>query len=177
MSRKKAVSTRKQAPAERDAGRRSSYSRNVKKPNAGRSYAYRSKYSTPKRRGSSHVDRLLGQAERALKDYRLTTPSGDNAYEYYKTVLVLDPGNRKAKRGITRIADRYARLAQARLDKYEYKEAKHFVALGLKVQPDNENLLQLKRDARLRNAPKHLWKDIRGGAKDIKNDLKDLFRF
>jgi hypothetical protein len=127
------------------------------------------------RKTDRRVDKLIRLADAALKDYRLTTPAGDNAYEYYRKVLALDPANRRAKRGITKIADRYAGLAEGSLAKYQYGKAQHYVALGLKVQPDNRRLRQLRRDVRWQNAPTHLWNDIQHGVKDIGGDIKGVF--
>lgn len=53
------------------------------------------------------VQRLLTVAEQALMANRLTTPAGDNAYQLYKSVLVIDPANAAAHAGIESIRERY----------------------------------------------------------------------
>jgi serine/threonine-protein kinase PpkA len=164
------------APRKRRAESAVSRHSNEKQANLGRIYSHRSKSSPPKPTNAGRVDRLLRLADAALKRYRLTTPAGDNAYEYYRKVLGLDPANRRAKRGISNVADRYAGLAEGSLAKYEYGKARRYVALGLKVQPDNRHLRRLRRDARWQKAPEHLWKDIRHGVKDIGGDIQDIFR-
>lgn len=56
---------------------------------------------------ASAVDQLLAAAEQALTANRLTTPAGDNAYQFYNSVLVIDPANTAAHAGIEFIRQRY----------------------------------------------------------------------
>lgn len=53
------------------------------------------------------IQRLLDAATGALVENRLTTPAGDNAYQLYKSVLVIDPDNATARSGIETIRQRY----------------------------------------------------------------------
>ena len=53
------------------------------------------------------IQRLLDAATRALMENRLTTPAGDNAFQLYKSVLVIDPDNAAAHSGIEAIRQRY----------------------------------------------------------------------
>src|SRR5690606_10133354 len=58
----------------------------------------------------SHADavqQLLAAAAQALAANRLTTPVGDNAYQLYSSVLVIDPTNLAAHSGIESIRQRY----------------------------------------------------------------------
>ena len=50
---------------------------------------------------------LLEAADRALAANQLTTPVGNNAYELFKSVLVIDPQNSDAIAGIGNIRQRY----------------------------------------------------------------------
>ena len=98
------------------------------------------------------VSKLLTSAEKALAQYRLTTPSGDNAHHYYEEVLVLDPGNKSALAGIDHIVEQYSKMAKAELGTGDYRKADAYVSRGLTVQPDDPGLRQLQNQVSL--APK-----------------------
>jgi serine/threonine-protein kinase PpkA len=105
------------------------------------------------------IERNLAQAATALKEYRLTKPENNNAYDYYQQVLELRPQHEKALHGITSIADAYADLAESKLEKFEYKAAKEYVHLGLTIQPENTRLQALQKNTNaFRDAPKRVWK-------------------
>jgi len=110
------------------------------------------------------VSGLLRLAEKALREYRLTTPASNSAYHYYRQVLKLDPGNRQAQDGLHEIAERYAWLAEEQIGKSKHDRAQHYIALGLKVQPRHSRLLQLKKDADADagNGPRQLWEGLKG---------------
>jgi tRNA A-37 threonylcarbamoyl transferase component Bud32 len=86
----------------------------------------------------------LQLARRALEDYRLTTPDGDNAWYYYRRVLEEDPDNTEALTGVKGIADTYGNLARRELDQFHYRKARSYLERGLMVDPGNERLLKLK---------------------------------
>jgi len=90
------------------------------------------------------VAEYLSAANRSLNSSKLTKPPKDNAYHYYQKVLKLSPGNKSARRGITRVADRYADLAEKEIDQYRYAKAKEYVNLGLGVQPKHPRLIDLR---------------------------------
>lgn len=48
----------------------------------------------------STVQKLLAQADAAYDSGRYTQPEGDNAFDRYHAVLMLDPGNKKARAGL-----------------------------------------------------------------------------
>lgn len=58
-----------------------------------------------------HIDKLLRQAKADIKDLRLMTPKGNNAYERYREVLSLDKDNKAATAGIQSLSDRYLKLS------------------------------------------------------------------
>ncbi len=93
------------------------------------------------------ISELLANAQRALSKNRLTVPSGDNAYAYYRAVLARDPNNAKARAGVQRIVQRYRLLAQRRLDKGELGSARQFASRGLQIQPNDQELLTISRQA------------------------------
>ncbi len=114
------------------------------------------------------INDILERGDNALKAYRLTTPEDNSAFHYYKRVLVEEPDNRRAKQGLAEIVKRYIRLAEEQIEKYKYKKARDYIALGLKVQPHNKRLQALKEEASLKNAPRHLFENFKGLFKDSK---------
>ncbi|MGF1528895.1 MAG: protein kinase [Candidatus Competibacterales bacterium] len=96
---------------------------------------------------AAQVDRWLERAEVSLERFRLTTPAADSALHYYEQVLQLDPDNAPAQRGFTRIAVRYAELAQRQMNRANYPKALDFIEVGLAIKPGFEPLLQLQSEA------------------------------
>ena len=94
---------------------------------------------------SADVETLLAQGRRALNEYRLVTPEGDNAYEYMIAALQLDADNETARAGIQEIVDMYITLAQKAIDSNKPARAGRYLDRGLGIQPDNPDLLALKK--------------------------------
>ena len=90
------------------------------------------------------VEALLAQARRALDDYRLVTPEGNNAHEYLLAALQLDPANETARAGIQEIIDIYITLAARAADNNEMERAGRYLDRGLGIQPDNPELMAMK---------------------------------
>ena len=93
----------------------------------------------------AEIEAFLQAAEAALSDYRLTTPAGESAYDYYRAVLQRDPENTAAIEGFSKIADRYYTLANTALGRGQRSKANGYVTSGLKFQDDHAGLLALKR--------------------------------
>lgn len=53
------------------------------------------------------VEKLLQAGAAALRESRLTTPAGDNAFQYFKSVLLLQAQNPQALAGIAQIQQNY----------------------------------------------------------------------
>ena len=87
---------------------------------------------------------MLAQGQQALDDYRLVTPEGDNAYEYLRAVLQLEPVNETARAGIQKIVDSYITLAAKAVDSNELAKAERYLDRGLDIQSDNPELLAMK---------------------------------
>ncbi len=90
------------------------------------------------------IEQLLYKGQQSLDDFRLLTPEGDNAYDYYRAVLKLDPANSDAIKGIQKIVDRYITLSRKAADKNEYARARRYITRGLSIQPSNSELLALQ---------------------------------
>ena len=95
-------------------------------------------------RQADKIEKLLAQSRLALDDYRLVTPEGDNAYEYLRAVLQMEPANETARAGIQEIVDIYITLAAKAVDSNEIARAGRFLDRGLDIQADNPELLALK---------------------------------
>ena len=89
-------------------------------------------------------EELLLLAQQALDEYRLTTPMGNNAYYYYRSVLEADPDNEEALAGVRRVAGTYASLAEQEIDRFHYYKARTYIERGLAVDPDNARLRALE---------------------------------
>lgn len=92
----------------------------------------------------SRVAEWLRSAEAAVRDYRLTTPRGNSAVDYYRAILDQDPDNPDAIAGLGHIADLYAGLARRRLDAQDRDMANTYVERGLAVHPGHAGLLELE---------------------------------
>ena len=90
------------------------------------------------------IEQLLSKGQQSLDDFRLLTPEEDNAYVYYRAVLLLDPANKDANEGIQEIVDRYIMLVRTAADQHENARARRYVTRGLSIQPENRELLMLQ---------------------------------
>jgi len=79
---------------------------------------------------------LLADAERDLKALRLTTPAGNNAYDKYKQVLLLDKDNRAAIEGQLKITKRYLALVDKAVANQDVKQAKRYLSRVRSLNPD-----------------------------------------
>jgi protein TonB len=86
----------------------------------------------------------LAAAQRALREGHALDPRGQSAFDYYSTVLALDPVNAAAHQGIDQIADRFA--AQAAMAIARGQIAAAIVALdGIRrVRPEHRQLQELQ---------------------------------
>ena len=70
---------------------------------------------------------LLNNAKLALEESQLMSPADDNAYDRYRSVLMLDPSNAKAKNGLRTIAVRYVSLADSSMEQGDTAQARSFL--------------------------------------------------
>jgi len=78
---------------------------------------------------------LLAAAEKALAADRLMSPSHDNAYDRYRAVLMLKPGNEQATSGLQQVLLRYLALTRSALAKGRWKQAETYLARANVVSP------------------------------------------
>ena len=53
------------------------------------------------------IEKLQEMAIESFRKDLLTTPDKENAYYFYQEILLLDPSNESAKRGLEQIVERY----------------------------------------------------------------------
>lgn len=73
------------------------------------------------------VERLLIAADSALTEDRLTSPAGNNAYQYFKSALLLDSENANALQGISSIQERYLSWLKRALAEQRYPAARLYM--------------------------------------------------
>jgi len=78
---------------------------------------------------------LLAQAERYFKQGDLIEPTNKNAREQWRSVLALDPANRQAKNGLTRISERLVSKANTDMKNHRLSSAAKYLELAEETQP------------------------------------------
>jgi len=89
--------------------------------------------------------KLLKQAQQAFRDARYTTPSHDNAYDKFHSVLLLNPENNQARAGLQAIMLRYAELIRTALKDGRISSAKNYMQQIEVFYPANSLLMDLKK--------------------------------
>jgi TonB family protein len=86
----------------------------------------------------------LTSGQQALREGHALEPRGRSAFDYYNTVLALDPANAAARQGIDQIADRFAAQAAAALARGQLAAALVAVESIRRVRPDHRQLAELQ---------------------------------
>ncbi len=105
------------------------------------------------------ITKLLAKAERQQKAFQFTIPQGDNASETYQRVLKLDPVNKEAKEGLTKLARYYLRWARYYKNRGSFESSLDFIYRGLTVKPNDTELLALKEQVQLSLNRSKEWVD------------------
>lgn len=92
---------------------------------------------------------MVQQANAAWDRGQLSEPYQGSALAYYHQALAADADNQAALTGLNKLATHYLNLAQKEFSRNDYFSALDYVDLGLKADPLNPELNQLK--ARLVN--------------------------
>lgn len=91
----------------------------------------------------SEIQRNLTLANSAIKHGRLSAPEKNNAADYYRHILELEPGHEAALQGLDKLAGLYAERGEAELSKSAIAEAERNLQLGLSLQADHPRLQAL----------------------------------
>ncbi|SEA11261.1 serine/threonine-protein kinase [Microbulbifer marinus] len=90
------------------------------------------------------IEDYVARGAEALESGRLNRPKGDNALHYYRKALALDAENPQANAGMQQLAAEFARRARSSLLEDDLKQADYNVKRGLRIQPEDEELLALR---------------------------------
>ncbi|WP_255369445.1 hypothetical protein [Luteibacter sp. UNCMF366Tsu5.1] len=92
---------------------------------------------------SSGVDILLGLARDATREGRLVSPQGNNAYEYYLSVMQLDPSNVTAQDALRETLPFASQEIERLINRRDLEEARREIALLRDYDPTNYTLIIL----------------------------------
>lgn len=87
---------------------------------------------------TDNLTQLLDKANKAFNRGRLTKPSRANAVYYYQKVLSLEPGNRKAKRGMNRVRQKMIREFNQAKERRNFRYARDLIASFSRVFPNSK---------------------------------------
>jgi hypothetical protein len=93
--------------------------------------------------GQSGTQILLGLARDAMHDGRLVAPAGSNAYEFYLSVLQLEPTNRTAQEALRESFPRAAAEIEGTINKQDLEEARRELDLLREFESTNFTLALL----------------------------------
>ncbi|HTF96057.1 MAG TPA: hypothetical protein VL995_08000 [Cellvibrio sp.] len=83
------------------------------------------------------VRMLILNGEYTLSQNQLLTPKNDNAFDYFRGALKLDPNNQRAKGGLQGIVMRYVDFARQAAARGNYSQATTMLNNARIVDPDN----------------------------------------
>ena len=89
---------------------------------------------------TEQIQQLLAQAENSVRELRLMSPAGNNAYEQYRQVLALDPANEQARTGLRTISDKYIALAYGAM-KADTGKAGLYINKAREIWPESDKIL------------------------------------
>jgi protein TonB len=100
------------------------------------------------------TDQLLAEASKAVREERLLSPAGNNAFEYYLKVLERQPDNEVAKEALRETFPFGANEAEQEINNRNFAEAQREIGLLAKADPENYTLtiLRSKLDAQRKTA-------------------------
>ncbi len=95
---------------------------------------------------ATEIDKLLATARRQFAAKNLTTPSGNNAFATYQSILSKAPNHAAALQGIKNIHDKYVSWANYYLRNNQTARAKYFYSKALEVAPEDEASIKMLRN-------------------------------
>ncbi len=91
------------------------------------------------------IDRLLAQAASDLSAHRLSLPAGNNALERYRQVLLIEPHNPAAARGIQSIVLTYLNMAYREMEASKLDPAGDYLRRAASIAPADRDVLRAQR--------------------------------
>jgi hypothetical protein len=86
------------------------------------------------------INSLLSEADYCLSQNKLLNPIADNAHDRYRSVLLMDPQNERAKLGLQTISLRFVELARTAAKRGNVSEAQTMIKYAREV--DNNPVVQ-----------------------------------
>ncbi|MCW8944407.1 MAG: protein kinase [Sedimenticola sp.] len=102
----------------------------------------------------NNLTTLLSKAESRLAADKLSYPEGDSARFYFQSVLKQQPNHLEANRGLDKVAQRYADLAQTQITKGRTLRARRYLNQGLDVRPKDRRLIRMMNELNRPKPPK-----------------------
>lgn len=119
------------------------------------------------------VNRMLGEADYALSLNRLLNPIADNAFDRYKSVLLIDPENEHAKNGLHVIAMRFVEMAKQSAGKGNLRDAQNYMSYAKSIE--NSPMVQdAERTLKKQAANVIPEKPYQAGANEVVLDAKQV---
>lgn len=87
-------------------------------------------------RQSRNISDWLASAERAAGRERFVSPESDNAHDYYRQILAIDPGNQAARAGLQRISQAMVRFANDAALNLDFQTAGEYLDWAERVSDD-----------------------------------------
>lgn len=103
--------------------------------NASPEVAVNTALDSAKQKSDKRMERLLEAGDLALEEDRLMTPLGNNAYDRYRAVLLMEPNNLRARSGLQAISLRYLELARSATQKGRLPQAQAMLERAVEVDP------------------------------------------
>jgi|GEM_PF-2118314 len=86
------------------------------------------------------INLLLAKGKSAISARRLTKPVGNNALEYFRETLQIDPNNSDARQGIKDIVESYISLAEKALKNNLFDKAEAYLEIAKEIDPASESI-------------------------------------
>jgi TonB family protein len=96
---------------------------------------------------TASLDEVLERARLAMDERRYIEPNKNNALEYFRQVLSLDPGNAEATEGLERLGGLLIARARTALDERRFDNALTELEAARSIDPNDQRLIEV--DARL----------------------------
>lgn len=96
---------------------------------------------------AASLDEVLEKARLAMDERRYIEPNKNNALEYFRQVLVLEPGNAEATEGLKRLGGLLIARARTALDERRFDNALAELEAARSIDPNDQRLVEV--DARL----------------------------
>ncbi len=99
---------------------------------------------TNEKKRQKEIAALFKAADSAIIARRFLIPVGNNAYEKYRQIIEIDPGNERATEGINKIGERYIALSNSAIRNKKFDEAEKSLSAAESVVPLDNRLVDLR---------------------------------